>query len=100
MKLEEFVIGEFFWTGSGKWKCFDKGTKTVVALKWETVLKEYTVSWYDFYGTRNEKKEHRVVNPNDVHWTEIDSTILFDYDFDGCWATEEEYKEIMEINNG
>lgn len=32
MKLEDFKIGEFFYTGSGKWLCVDKGTWTVVAI--------------------------------------------------------------------
>lgn len=90
MNLNEFKIGEFFWTGTGKWKCFDIGTKSIVATKWQTEIRHYTVS------TKNgSRSEHRVVNPDDVQWYELDNVVFFDFDFDGCWATEEEYGNII-----
>jgi hypothetical protein len=96
MKLEEFVIGEFFWTGGGKWKCFDKGSRTVVALRWETVTRDIIQTVYKD-GIRQEIPTQRVINPTDASWYELDAVIFHTYDFDGCWKTEEEYNTIMEI---
>ena len=33
MKKEEFRIGLEFYTGSGKWRCTDIGTRVIVAIK-------------------------------------------------------------------
>ncbi len=33
MKHEDFTIGGEFWTATGKWRCTDVGTRTLVAIK-------------------------------------------------------------------
>jgi len=67
MKLSEFKIGEWFFTGSGEWKCTDIGTRTVVAIKKEdlerAVLKnppfDVCESVFDEYGQQDcSKKPH------------------------------------------
>ena len=31
MTIDQFKIGEWFWTGSGPWMCTDIGTRVIVA---------------------------------------------------------------------
>ena len=95
MDLKDFEIGKIFWTGSGRWKCYDIGTKTVVAIKWEP---------HDVKGRISSIKEGKRVTER-VVWHRIPSkeksiyyqtlTTFFDYDFPGCWKTKKEYKQIM-----
>jgi hypothetical protein len=33
VRLSEFRIGRVFWTGGGKWRCTDVGTRTVAAIR-------------------------------------------------------------------
>lgn len=33
MKKEGFKIGKAFFTGSGKWRCTDIGTRVIIAMK-------------------------------------------------------------------
>ncbi len=89
MKLNEFEIGGFFWTGSGKWKCIDVATKHVIAVKWEKVKTELTIS-----DGKSKKKKFVTLDPNkdSVHYFAM--TVFSAYDFDGCWATEKEYKDL------
>lgn len=89
MKLSEFKIDGYFWTGVGKWKCFDVGTKTVVAHKCGLTTKTFHVTGHNFA-----RSEIRTFDPEKVPWYELDFTTFYDYDFGGCWATEEEYKAI------
>ena len=43
MELGEFEIGIEFWCGGSRWRCTDKGTRTVIAIK----LDAPDASWYD-----------------------------------------------------
>ena len=43
MKLQDFTIGSVFFTGSGKWKVTDIGSRTVIAIK----LDKDDSSWYN-----------------------------------------------------
>lgn len=43
MKPEEFKIGDEFYTHTGKWRCTDVGTRTIIAIKLD---RDYDTSWY------------------------------------------------------
>lgn len=38
MKIEDFSIGDQFYTASGKWQCTDIGTRVIVAIKLGEIL--------------------------------------------------------------
>ena len=38
MKHEDFSIGIEFYTGTGKWRCTDIGTRTIVAMQLDRVI--------------------------------------------------------------
>lgn len=77
MELSEFKIGDPFWTGSGKWICTDIGTRTVIAAKYDEMM-----------------NYHHKVHLDPVLCNE---QVFHRYDWDGCWLTEKEYKEMMNI---
>jgi len=61
MDINEFEIGDFFFTGSGRWVCVDKGSLFVLAIK-EDKLNTY------------------------VEGEESSDIVIFDrWDFGGCW---------------
>lgn len=43
MKKDDFHIGLEFYTGSGKWRCTDIGTRVIVAIR----LDKTDESWYN-----------------------------------------------------
>jgi len=43
MKRDDFQIGLEFYTGAGKWRCTDIGTRVIVAIK----LDKTDESWYN-----------------------------------------------------
>ncbi len=62
MKKEDFKIGQEFFTDTGKWRCTDIGTRTIVAIK----LDKDDKSWYNGppYAVAEE--------------------VFDEYDFEGC----------------
>ena len=44
MKIQDFTIGDDFFTDSGKWKVTDIGSRTVIAIKLDH---EDDSSWYN-----------------------------------------------------
>lgn len=64
MEHSDFRIGQDFYTGSGKWRCTDIGTRTIVAIKLDAgvntyagppyVVEEVVFDEYDFGGCRFE----------------------------------------------
>src|SRR5436305_13062099 len=44
MKHSDFKIGTEFLTGSGRWRCTDVGTRTVIAIKLDL---DHDPSWYN-----------------------------------------------------
>lgn len=61
MDINEFKIGDFFFTGSGRWVCVDKGSLFVLAIK------EDKINTY-------------------VKGEESSDIVIFDrWDFGGCW---------------
>ena len=107
MRLEEFKIGEIFWTGSGRWKCFDIGKHCVVATKWEKMdvpfmvcnPRSFRYKLCKLLGLSPYKRGMRTIDPEKDSWFFHQHVIMFDYDWDGCWATKEEYDEIMSNKN-
>lgn len=92
MKLEEFKIGEFFWTGSGKWKCYDIGTKTVIAIKWQKENANITVT----DGLGNFDTEIMAIDPDSAPSYMLSHSNFYEDDFAGCWSTESEYLMMIE----
>src|SRR3989442_1582076 len=54
MNHSDFSIGLEFYTGSGKWRCTDVGTRVIVAISLEPHA--ITVSWEDAQG-RHDRHE-------------------------------------------
>ena len=44
MKHSKFKIGTEFLTGSGRWRCTDVGTRTIIAIKLDL---DHDPSWYN-----------------------------------------------------
>jgi hypothetical protein len=42
VKHSEFTIGETFWCGERQWRCTDLGTRTVIAIRIDSVEVEST----------------------------------------------------------
>ena len=74
MKHADFKIGEEFWTGAGKWRVTDIGTRTIIAIRttqnWEPVAE----GWLK--GPPYTVAEH-VFSEGEFQW---------------CYPTEEAYK--------
>lgn len=43
MEYRNFYIGREFWTETGRWRCTDVGTRTIIAVK----LDEHPDDWYN-----------------------------------------------------
>ena len=67
MELEEFKIGDRFFTNSGQWMCTDIGTRTITAVKYQSYLDsgekhppysivETSFDEYDIEGCRRANK--------------------------------------------
>ena len=68
MEHSQFEIDKCFFTATGKWKCTDKGTRVIVAIKLDELdeslykgppyaIVEYVFDEYDFGGCRFEPFE-------------------------------------------
>lgn len=79
MKHSDFKIGESFFLNDIEWKCTDKGTRVIVAVKLRDldkgeVLKgppysicEYTLDEYDILGCNKEKVSDETSVTEDIH---------------------------------
>lgn len=65
MKYDDFAIGQYFYTASGKWQVVDIGTRTIIAHK-VRITREYR------------------------SWDEENNIVFYPYDFGGCRLTEKE----------
>ena len=54
MKHADFHIGTEFFTGAGKWRCTDIGTRVIVAVSLEP--RETVRMHYRVYGERSEER--------------------------------------------
>lgn len=82
MKLEDFKIGETFWTGAGEWVCTDIGTRTVIAVEVREIDQHYELC----------ESRPNLSQADPLLFSE---TVFNRYDFDGCFKTEEEYNQLM-----
>jgi len=92
MKHSEFYIGQEFFTGSGKWRCTDVGTRVIVAISLEPHA--VTQSWKDDSGWH---KRHQM--SNDPSWFNgppyaVGEHVFDEYGIEGCWAKAEEVPKV------
>ena len=88
MKHSEFHIGMEFFTGSGRWRCTDVGTRVIAAISLEP--RDTVRSWKDDSG-KNE--EHFMSDdPRDLIGPpyKVAEHVFDEYGMDGCYATAEE----------
>ncbi len=86
MNLEEFKIGGYFRTGSGRWICADIGSKCIVAVK---EVAGYPMVRHDLNMETGESKK---LPDGFQTWEEITKDLLVYghcevfhlYDMDGC----------------
>lgn len=80
MEIEDFVVGEYFYTATGRWLVVDKTfQQAILALKEQ----EYTVAVYD--GETKEKTNRTVPWEEAKRHPDLyDVEIFWDYDFGGC----------------
>jgi hypothetical protein len=89
VKHSDFQIGTEFFTGSGKWRCTDAGTRVIVAISLEP--REMVRVRRDASGERIE--EHFTSDdPRDLLGPPymVAEHVFSEYDFDGCYATADE----------
>jgi hypothetical protein len=91
MELNEFVIGEMFWTETGAFRCTDIGTRVVVAIK----LGPRAVTRAE---KANDEWQYTTRMDHDPSWLNgppyAVAEIVFDEnDRPACFRTEVEWKE-------
>ena len=89
MKHLDFHIGLEFFTGSGKWRCTDIGTRVIVAISLEP--REMTSVHYDNNGQRI-KENFISTDPSDLNGPPymVVEHVFDEYDLEGCYAEAEE----------
>jgi len=78
MKMSDFQIGAHFFTGAGKWRCTDIGTRVIVAIK------------IDDQDIRN------FAGPP----YSVAECVFDEYDLDGCSLDASEFQEEIVPNKG
>jgi hypothetical protein len=89
MNHSDFRIGMEFFTGGGKWRCTDIGTRVIVAISLEP--QETVRVHYDEKGERHEER-FMSNDPRDLlgpPYSVVEHTFN-EYDFGGCYATADE----------
>lgn len=91
MKKEDFHIGLEFYTGSGKWRCTDVGTRVIVAIRVDRVR----VCTYD---TKTGASTAETVT-NDPSWFNgppyaVAEFVLDELDMGGCCLDPEQLPEM------
>jgi len=89
VKHSEFQIGTEFFTGAGRWRCTDVGTRVVVAISLEP--REMVRVRFDPSGERIEECLTSD-DPRDLAGPpyRVAEHVFSEYDFDGCHATADE----------
>lgn len=85
MKINEFKIGESFFTGSGEWTCTDIGTRSILAVK---VGKSITLISFVYDVDTRDSKEGQHTMTWDVIKTNPfllgENEVFEEFDFGGC----------------
>ena len=89
MNHSDFRIGMEFFTGGGKWRCTDIGTRVIVAISLEP--RETVRVHYDEKGERHEERfmstdARALLGPP----YRVVEHVFDEYDFGGCYATADE----------
>ena len=93
MKHSDYAIGQEFWTATGKWRCTDKGTRTIIAIK---ISGPHKLGGGSFDpATGKFKSVNRTVATLDESWFNgppyaVGEDVFDEYDFQGCRPSREE----------
>jgi hypothetical protein len=89
VKHSDFHIGTEFFTGAGKWRCTDVGTRVIVAISLEP--REMVRVHYDENGERNEER-FISTDPRDLLGPpySVGECVFDEHDLEGCYATADE----------
>lgn len=89
MKHADFHIGMEFFTGAGKWRCTDIGTRVIVAISLEP--RETVRVYWDKEGQRHEER-YMSDDPRDLLGPpySVVEHVFDEYDLGGCYATTDE----------
>ena len=88
MKHSDFSMGTVFWTGSGKWRCTDIGTRTIVAIHLDPVEVVQGPSEKEIYLLTE-------VQAAEDGWFDgppyaVGESVFDENDLEGCYFTQEE----------
>lgn len=76
MTLEDFQIGEIFYSGAGPWICVDKGTRSITAVNAFKGFVELIETWKRPFPTIDMiTKDYHDIISHSVFW---------EHDFGGC----------------
>ncbi len=81
MKHSDFVIGGTFYCGNRVWRCTDIGTRTIIAMRFDSVEVERSAS------DRGRTLSHRDAEAED--WFNgppyaVEESVFDEYDLEGC----------------
>lgn len=88
MELNEFVIGETFWTEAGAFRCTDIGTRVVVAIKLgpRSITRAEKVDDEWQYTTRMDDDPSWLNGPPYA----VEEVVFDEHDLPACFKTEAE----------
>ena len=66
MNREDFVIGEEFYTATGKWRCTDIGTRVIVAVRVDMPDLEEVFNEFDIGGCSKEPFRNKAKQLDDL----------------------------------
>ena len=89
MKHEDFHIGLEFFTGSGKWRCTDIGTRVITAISLEP--RTNVESWHDENG-KWQQRRYISTDPSDLNGPpySVVEHVFDEYNMEGCHLTADE----------
>lgn len=88
MKHAEFYVGLRFWTATGEWMVTDIGTRTVVAVRLESVVVTHELA-------TNQETRRPVTFEEDPSWWNgppygVAEHVFDEYSIEGCHLTQPE----------
>ena len=89
MKHSDFHIGTEFFTGTGKWRCTDVGTRVIVAISLETrgmIRARHTENGEDIQESFASDDPRDLAGPPYMRAEQV----FDEYDVEGCYPTADE----------